>query len=307
MKTLIAAVSASLSMAATGQAQDDDFGVLVMAHGGSEAWNASVETMLAPVAGDHRLELAFGMADAVSLQQAVDRLEERGAERIGVVRIFISGESWHERTRRILGLEPGAPARPQDWQAATGHHGHRMEYWRLESDADFALTTRGLAQAPEMGAVLVERVRAMSEDPENESVLILAHGPGDDAENARWIEWIDARADAVRYAMPVREVRVETLREDWPEARAAAEVRIRDWVAAASQDEGRVLVVPYRLSGFGPYGEVLEGLDYVAEGRGLLPSAAVADWVRRQIAELEAGTFETPVPASGRGEAMDGH
>ena len=58
------------------------------------------------------MEIAFGMADAVSLQDGVRKLEAKGIERIGVVRLFVSGESWYERTEQILGLKPGAPAKP---------------------------------------------------------------------------------------------------------------------------------------------------------------------------------------------------
>ena len=34
--------------------------------------------------------------------------------------------------------------------------------------------------------------------------------------------------------------------------------------------------------GFGPYRAVLEGLDYVADGRGLLPHPAFSRWLSRQ-------------------------
>jgi len=184
-----------------------------------------------------------------------------------------------------------------------GGHGMSMEYWRIDTDAAFAMSDEGLAQAPEMGEVLVERARALSEDPSSESVLILAHGPGDDAENQRWIEWIDARAETVREAIAFREVRVETLREDWPEAREVAQARIRGFVAEASEGEGTAIVIPYRVQGFGPYAEALEGLDYVSSGRGLLPSVEVEHWVRRQIADMQAGEFEAPLADDVHAEA----
>jgi sirohydrochlorin cobaltochelatase len=306
MKSLFpAAVAAAglLTGPTLAQEDTDPFGVLVMAHGGGETWNGEVREMLDPIDADYPLEIAFGMADAVSLQDAVDRLEDRGVERIGVVRLFISGESWYERTREIIGLDTGAPERPEPEMHAMdgamdeedGGHGMSMEYWRLDTDAAFAMSSEGLAEAPEMGEVLVERARELSEDPSRESVLILAHGPGDDAENQRWIEWIDARAETVREAMPFREVRVETLREDWPEAREVAQARIRGFVAEASEGEGTAIVIPYRVQGFGPYAEVLEGLDYEAAGQGLLPSVEVEHWVRRQIAEMRAGEFESPL------------
>lgn len=280
-------LAAALLLPGVARAQDG-FGMMVMAHGGGPAWNSEVEAMLEPVRRDYPLELAFGMADPASMQEAVRRLEARGVNRIAVVRLFISGESFLERTERILGLRPGAPPRPAgDAHAGHGDHGgHSMALWRIDSNARFALSAEGLANAPEMGAVLAERARTLSRRPSDESVLILAHGPEDDGENERWIREIDRRAEAVRALAPFREVRVETLREDWPAQRAASEARIRAFVEAANADGGRAIVIPYRVAGFGPYARVLEGLSYEADRRGLLPSAEAEQWVRRQAEAL---------------------
>jgi len=299
MKALMLAALVAMSAVLPVRAADraNDFGVLVMAHGGGEQWNREVSAALAPLSQEQPLEIAFGMADAASLQEGVRRLEAQGVKRIGVVRLFVSGESWYERTAQIVGLMPGAPARPAPQAEHAGHAGHgehgghRMEFWRLDSDAAFALSREGLMDAPEMGAVLAARARALSRTPASEDVLILAHGPGDDGENARWLARLDARADAVRRALSFRRVQVETLREDWPDKRAAAEARIRAFVERAGREGGRAIVIPFRVQGFGPYAQVLTGLDYEADGRGLVPQPQVAEWVRRQARELRASGF----------------
>jgi sirohydrochlorin ferrochelatase len=304
MRNFIASIFAAFlllaapALAQSGRSQPaagDDFGILVMAHGGNAAWNAEVEAMLAPLGRELRLETAFGMADPVRLQAAVQRLEARGARRIGIVRLFISGDSFKERTEQILGLRPGAGPRPAPTDAAhAGHAGHDMSLWRIETASRFALSADGLADAPEVGAVLADRVRALSRNPATESVLIIAHGPEDDAENARWIAQISQRAEAVRAAGAFRRVEVQTLREDWPEKRADSEARIRAFVTAAAADNGQAIVIPYRVAGFGPYARVLEGLTYQADRRGLLPSEEVASWVRRQAAALRTQFAATP-------------
>lgn len=303
MRYLLAALLwLGLGITAAAKPPADGFGVLVMAHGGGATWNGEVERALAPLREEFPLEIAFGMADAASLQAASDRLRAQGVTRIGVVRLFVSGDSWYERTRHILGLAPGAPVRPKEEPHAAhgGHGGHSMAFWRLEGDATFALGREGLLDAPEMGDVLAVRARALSTDPAREDVLILAHGPEDDAENARWLAQIDARAEAVRRALPFRRVQVETLREDWPEKRVAAEARIRAFVQRAQADGGRALVIPFRVQGFGPYRQVLDGLDYAADGQGLVPDPRVAAWVRRQATALraqlgtQAGTASAP-------------
>ncbi|MGB4248123.1 MAG: hypothetical protein WBJ75_10425 [Pseudohongiellaceae bacterium] len=314
------ALSLAWSLTTTAQ-ESNDLGVLVMAHGGSPEWNQGVLDTVAPLADDHTLEVAFGMADAVSMQDAVTRLEQRGASRIAVVRLFISGESWYERTEQILGMKEGAPAR-EDHAANLAHNdhsvgasparddrlqasshthspdthaptpmaamGHSMEFWQIDTDARFALSKPGLAEAQEMGDVLLARATALSKNPAQEDVLILAHGPGDDAENERWLAYIDARAEVIRAAHQFRSVKVATLREDWEEKRVAAEQEVRAFVANSSATGGTAIVIPYRVHGFGPYADVLEGLDYVADEMGLIPHEGVTRWISAQIEELHA-------------------
>jgi len=228
-----------------------DFGVLLMAHGGSEEWNQGVLDAVQPLRERYPIEVAFGMADAASIQEAVQTLEVRGIRDIAVVRLFVSGESWYERTEQILGLRSGAPMPPA--ASATTHeaaHGeHSMGFWKIRADASFALSKEGLSEAEGMGEVLADRARGLSEDPRREDVLILAHGPGDDRENERWITSIRARAASIRAHVPFRRVEVKTLREDWPEKRELAEHRIREFVERARLEGGTAIVTLPRFGG----------------------------------------------------------
>ena len=119
----------------------------------------------------------------------------------------------------------------------------------------------------------------MSVDTARESILILAHGPGDDAENNRWHANMNRRAQLLGEIGSFRKIRCETLREDWPERRNEAERRIREFVERANQDGGRCLVVPFRVSGFGPYKDVLAGLNYIADERGFCPHPNMTKWI----------------------------
>lgn len=249
-------------------------GVLVMAHGGSEAWNASVEAAVEPLADRVPTAVAFGMAKPETMSSAVAELETAGVTRIAVVRLFLSGESFLHPTEYLLGKRADAPAR---WPM----HDPEASVDPIPTAARFAIDPEGLVDADETGRILRRRALAMSRDPGSEAVLVLGHGNGDETVNRRLLEKMEARVAPLR-ADGFREVRVETLREDWAEAREAAERRIRDWVAGHTEHGTRVLVVPMRLSGFGPYAEVLEGLDYHAEGIGLLPDPAIGDWLVRR-------------------------
>ena len=273
--------------------QDSNFGVLVMAHGGSEQWNQGVIDTVSPLHENYNVEIAFGMADAFSIQEAVHKLEAKGSEKIAVVRLFVSGESWFERTQQILGLTDGAPERPSaDPHAAHDMHppAHRMEFWKIDSNAQFALSTQGLADAELMAQVLLTRANELSDDADKEDVLILAHGPEDDAENQRWLEKIEQRSALLHEQHSFRTVHVATLREDWKDKREAAETHVRGLVESANSSGGTALIIPFRVHGFGPYEDVFAGLDYRANQVGLIPHPAVTQWIEQQVQILD-GTF----------------
>ena len=300
--SVVATLTTGCAMSgSTPQKKPADFGVLVMAHGGSKDWNRSVRAAVTPLESRYPIDVAFGMADPNSLQESVQRLEKRGAHRIAVVRLFVSGESFKDRTEQILGIAPGAPPKPsvKDAHASQEDHGgHDMSLWRISTHSAFAMSDDGLLDSPEMGVVLAERAGALSHNPETEDVLILAHGPGDDDENERWLAKLNARAEAVRRSKPFRRVSVETLREDWPDKRVAAEQRIRTFVERANTEQGTAIVLPFRLQGFGPYAEVLASLNYASNGVGLLPDPKVTDWIEHQAQTLRAGQFRKPLAST---------
>ena len=276
----------STTMTQEQQNQVADFGVLVMAHGGSKTWNQGVINAVAPLTKSYKIEIAFGMADATSIQQAVTKLEAQGVTKIAVVRMFISGESWLARTEKILGIKAGAPAKPTSNHSA--HKGHNMAFWQIDSNAQFVISQQGLSEATEMNEILLYRAQQLSENSPQESVLILAHGPADDDENQRWIANINERTSDMKAALNFNRVSVQTLREDWTGKRQAAEQRIRAFVKQANEQNRTAIVVPFRVQGFGPYAEVLEGLEYQANEIGLIPHPNVTKWLAGQIIKLQS-------------------
>ena len=104
------------------------------------------------------------------------------------------------------------------------------------------------------------------------------------------------------YNAGFRHVKIATLREDWAPQRAVAEQDIRTWVTVHSKDGHRVIVVPFRVAGFGPYAEVLNGLPYVA-ARSFLPHPAIGDWIQETaqqiICENRWASSATPCGAVG--------
>jgi len=262
-----------------------------MAHGGAGGWNDLVEEAAAPLSAKAPLEVAFGMARADTLQDAVTKLEAKGVDRIVVLRLFVSGRSFLKRTLKILGLKKGAGKRPEDWDEHLGHEGHHMHMggpdamplWKVETRSEFYVTREGLLEGGVAEKVLVKRAKKLSTDPKDESVLLLAHGVGIDMIDAFWRRGMIPTAEAVKAALPFRDVAALTMRDDWPEKRKLSTIEIRDFVKKANKDGGRTLVIPYRISGFGPHSDMLDGLEIVKDGRGLLPDPLVTAWFERQL------------------------
>lgn len=156
---------------------------------------------------------------------------------------------------------------------------------QLDHDLDLVTHDHGLMDTNLVRDILIDRAVALSDAPSEASVLLIGHGMGDERKNAA----VEADLERIADTMAARGfARVEstTLREDWPEKRSLAEAEIREFVDREADAGRRVIVLPARLSGFGPYAEVLDGLEYVA-GEGILPHPALSDWILATGTALE--------------------
>ena len=254
-----------------------DTGVLVMAHGGGAVWNAHVNQALAPVRERIPLTLALGMADPSTLQAALDSLRDQGVRTVAVVRLFISEASFRHQTEYLFGLRADPPARAMV--------GHRMvqgtELPLLQLSGRILLDQEGLAGSSQVTQIITDRAEANAPGPAGTGVMLIAHGMGSEDENDSLLSAMEELGRELR-SQGYAEVQVATLREDWPAARTAAEQQIREAVAGMGERRDHVVVIPYRLFGFGPYADVLEGHDYVPTP-GLLPHPLVTDWVADRV------------------------
>lgn len=286
-------------------------GVIVMAHGGTASWNKAVEAAIDPLRLIVPTEIAYGMADRESLQNSVGKLEANGVNRIAVVRLFVSGDSFLDQTEYFLGLRPDPPPfflihehggdMATAFAARLPQHAPRMvsslenRIPPIETKSEIDLSRSGLYDSGEIGRIVVERVQSLSRDPDKESVLILAHGEGEDRLNQRWLNRLEILTEEIKEIGDFRSIRVETLREDWVEKREIAEERIRMFVEEGQRAHGEVLVVPFRVFGFGPYATVLKGFDYRSDGLGLLPHKSVTNWLKREASLIfQSNYWEDP-------------
>ena len=285
MRTIFIFIVAVLCTSAVSDAQtaSNTCGIMVMAHGGEEEWNTAVQNAVAPVRDRIPTSIAFGMADPGTMAEAIAELEEMSVGCIAVVRLFMSAHSFLHQTEYFLGLREDPPP------FFVSHHGISHSHSPpdpLEFDAKVKISEEALLDASEMGQILAMHAVALSDSSGEESVLIIAHGAGDDAVNDEWMRKLDRLSDTVRETGLFPRVAVHSLREDWEEKRSEAEKAIRQFVETNSENDGRVIVLPFRLYGFGPYADVLEGLSYESSGIGLLPHPEVSVWIERTANKL---------------------
>lgn len=259
-------------------------------HGGGPAdvWNSNVERLAAELDAEHPTEVAFGMADPRSIQEAVDRLSRRGVTDIAAVPLFVSSHSpIIGNFRYILGL--------QDHLARTTS---LTSLERVRSDARFRFGG-AMDDHPLVGAILLERAAAVGGDPAATTLILIAHGPNTEEENREWLADLETHAAFLRERGGFRAVRALTHRNDAPPAvKDAARAAFRAEVEQASRT-GAVTVVPVLLSAGGIERQVeadLAGLTYRFAAP-LMPHANLRKWV---LARYDALFAEGAEPSNSR-------
>lgn len=253
-------------------------GVLILAHGGSGAWNSAVRQTVESAQLNMPVQIAFGMGmhgnEVENLQHAVDSLNRAGVNEIVAVPLLVSSYSEVMRQYEYL---LGASA-----------HGPWEDHAKPVHSRAAIRIARPLDDDPAVSEVLLDRAREISRAPEQETIVLVAHGPNEDDDNVRWLQAMQRVADRVRQTGRFHAVVPVTMRDDAPDpvlaaATAAMRERVQDAGAA-----GRVLVVPLLIASGGVDHKIpqrLEGLDYVFQSKALLPHPAISRWIARHVAQ----------------------
>ena len=285
-----------------------DTGVLIMAHGGSEEWNQHVKDAADPLEEDYPVEFAWGMANYVTLQKSINRLEEQGVTEIITVPLFISSYSPIIRQNAYLfGLRDSLADRAmplmhhtEEYVEMTGAEVDSSDYMHnmlmppnlqpLEIEAEITMTS-ALDDHDVVAQILRDRILALSDNPSNETVLLAAHGPGQESDNIKWIENMESLSRKVQQLQKkqgeaFKQIFALTVRDD-AEDRIfnQAKQHLRAMVRQANQF-GDVIVVPLFLSSGGreqAIAERLEGLDFKWSGQTLLPDDKISDFLVNSV------------------------
>jgi sirohydrochlorin ferrochelatase len=272
-------------------------GILIMAHGGGTTWNNMVKQAAKPLSETYPVEYAWGMANYVSLQKAVQRLEAIGVERIIVIPLFISKHSPILRQAEfLLGVRDELADQPMPVMHYTDEFAEQAGVELNESNFMHNMIfpptlnqieintpvqfTDALDDHSSVADILRRRILSLSEDPENETVVLAAHGPNGEEDNIGWVKSMESLSRQVQQKQKeeglslFRNILSLTVRDDAPEdIHEQAKQHLRA-VVRQGNISGQVIVIPVFLSQGGREKSVaqrLEGLDFKWSGETLLP------------------------------------
>ena len=288
-------LAVSFALAAPGVVEAQ--GVLLLAHGGRDDWNREVLELASQVDSTLPVEVAFGMANKRTIRDAVDRLAERDVTEIVAVPLFVSSHSSVMRaTEYLLGSRADAPPELEAFarmgaRRASGEPDRDPDFdWTtpLEAAASIAVTT-ALDSHALVAEILLSRALDVSEQPEREVVVVVAHGPTSEEDNALWLVNMGILVETIRSRTRFSRIQYLTVRDDASDpVREQATVELRAVVEDAVEEGRSVLIVPLLLS----YGGIeagirrrLEGLTYRMAGQALLPDERLSEWVLMQATQ----------------------
>ena len=192
--------------------------------------------------------------------------------------------------------------------------------WTTPVETTIPITVgRALDAHDLVGEILLSRALDVSEAPEDEVVVVVAHGPSSEEDNELWLGNMGILVETMRGRTDFSRIEHLTVRDDASESvRGQATEELRAVVEGAVDEGKSVLIVPLLLS----YGgietgirERLEGLPYQlarqapAAGRTLVRVGAVAGGRaiaapgRRMVARDAPLSGRCPVPTPGRPRA----
>lgn len=257
-------------------------GLLLVAHGADSIWNARVDAVAASVEWPGPVETVYLMGSAAESRTwdyALTRLVERGATRAIAVPLMVSSYGAHVRQIQYYAGE--IPELPPVL-ASMGHMGHHAG-----SNPIPISVTGALDGAPELGIVLRDRFMALSERERSAPVVLVAHGPSNEADVPNWVLGIHRAMGPLAAAHAGAPIRIGLLRDDAdPPIRARAIAALRDTITALAGRAGDSVTVMTVLVSSGQIDRVkvpndLAGLPMRYVGSVLAPHPALAVWVAR--------------------------
>jgi sirohydrochlorin cobaltochelatase len=254
----------------------EKFGVLIVAHGFGDHGDEVLKNQLGQLAATHPLSFAYGMSMMTSdhIQLGLNDLVEAGATDIVVIPVVST------------------------------RHNSLMRQWeyifRLQKEPEYAQVpqistsaTLNFMPPPDdhflVGEILLDYASEISQNPQNEEVIIVGHGPVDPEDNLDQLALMENLAGMIRDDIDFAAVRIVSLQDDATRAVRMARIReLREMVAAANV-QGRDVLIVTNLLGTrivqSSLRRALRGLDYRFNAKGLIQHENFIKWINLSVDE----------------------
>lgn len=256
--------------------QRGDTGVLVLAHGVGKNSDRLFVEQLAPMGERWPTAIGFGMAMMMSshLQSAVDDLTERGVKTLVLVPSAVT--QYNTLTRQW------------EYVFAMRDDASYLEVPRVNTDARVMMTEH-MNDHPLITEILLDHTNEVSQNPTNEVVIIVAHGPEDIEDNVLDLEVLQTHVDRISGAADFSDVKVINLQDDaYPPIRKSNIKMLRRWITSAQRSGKDVIVTVHSTASFGVQAHIredLRGLEYTFADKGLSEHPNYLEWIQVAVEE----------------------
>ncbi|MBB3111951.1 sirohydrochlorin ferrochelatase [Paenibacillus phyllosphaerae] len=250
-------------------------GILVISHGSrDEGWVALVDDAVAQVSASLNAEVQVVSAfleivEGRLIQDGIDQLEAEGVTELFVLPLFVSSGSTHVDD---IAQGFGLPRVREDREGELG-------VFRVGRQVNVTFGSP-IDDHEDIAQVLLDNIRELSESPERESLLLIAHGSNEEVFHERYRDGMQLLAERLRrlggfagadYAMLLPDqaaAKLRALQEERPE---------QAWIVVPlflSQGYFTQKMIPSRLT----------GLTYRYNGQAMLPHPRLLAWMEHQMA-----------------------
>jgi sirohydrochlorin ferrochelatase len=258
---------------------NEKIGVLVIAHGSDEdRWVQQIRESVENVSLPYPTKLGFlEFVPNETIGDAVEELDESGVDRIIAVPLFISSYSSHiQEIEYILGLRETPPG------------DEKLEM--VETAANITLA-RAMDDHLLVAYILADRIAEQSQDPANETAVIVAHGSADEGDlrsQTRCQNWLAEETKMILRTWVDPAIKIKDIKNGFIHVNETVHKNLtaRAVVENASIDGG-VIVIPLMIAN----GEItdkqipqlLQGLKYRYNGESLASHSDLSRWIETTV------------------------
>tara|TARA_B100001559_G_scaffold277670_1_gene249220 strand:+ start:4256 stop:5227 length:972 start_codon:yes stop_codon:yes gene_type:complete len=251
-----------------------NYGVLIMAHGYGPGGDLDLFNSVQSVGELYQTTLSMGMSMMTSSHVicSVNEMIDKDVEKIFVVPVSSTAHNTLVRQWNYI---------------------FNLEEQFAYSEVDRITNERIVMLEPinddiYAKKIILEYTNEISSDPANEVLIIIAHGPIDQADNEIELRLMNNIGEYIKKHSSIQTVESFTLQDDAPKTiRDQNLKRIKAFMNASNEDGKRILMVSNLMSGKGIQKKIeedFEGIDYTFNPKGLLTHPYYIDWIKESVA-----------------------